>query len=58
MSKVGIIMGSDSDLPIMQQAIDILKVLILKQKLTLFQHIEHLKNYLTTLTTLIKETSQ
>ena len=25
MSKVGIIMGSDSDLPIMQQAIDILK---------------------------------
>ena len=32
MAKVGIIMGSESDLPIMQEAIDILKDLRSKQR--------------------------
>jgi NCAIR mutase (PurE)-related protein len=53
--KVGIIMGSKSDLSVMQDAADVLKELGVYSKLLLFRPIVHLSECLNILNQHIKE---
>jgi 5-(carboxyamino)imidazole ribonucleotide mutase len=46
MTKVAVIMGSISDMPVMQDAIDILKSFDIDVEVDIVSFIEHLRNYL------------
>jgi phosphoribosylcarboxyaminoimidazole (NCAIR) mutase len=58
MTKVAVIMGSISDMPVMQDAIDILKSFDIDVEVDIVSAIEHLRNYLTLAITHTNEASR
>ena len=55
MPQVGIIMGSTSDLPIMQEAIDILAGFDIETEVDIVSATEHQRSYLNIVKLLMKE---